>query len=140
VIHNDTRSTKCKCYNIAFVLRCTKFYLCYFPLKPFCLLQFSTLTLNVHCVICHEGTESIVIVYCFFNFGARWVGELTPRPGRFSSGNDPGSVLLDLGGPKDQPERVRESSPPPGFYPQTVQPERFSTATKLFRPTAPMLN
>jgi len=30
-----------------------------------------------------------VQLYSFFNFGARWGGWSTPRPGRFTTGKDP---------------------------------------------------
>jgi hypothetical protein len=48
-----------------------------------------------------------------------------PRPGRFTPGNDPVSIVEEtgwVGGPQGRSGRVRKISPPPGFDPRTVQP------------------
>jgi len=51
-------------------------------------------------------------------------GWLKPRPNRFTSGKDPVLYQLyrRLGGPQSRSGLVRKNSPPPGFYPRTVQP------------------
>ena len=38
-----------------------------------------------------------VQLYSFFNFGARWGGRSTPRPGRFIPGKDPVPILQEDG-------------------------------------------
>ena len=50
-------------------------------------------------------------------------GWSTPRPGRFTPGEDTRCPLWRrLGGPQDRSRRVRKISPPPAFDPRTVQP------------------
>ena len=47
---------------------------------------------------------------------------LRTRPGRFNSGKETRYPLhRSLGGPQGQSVRVQEISPPPGFFPRTVQ-------------------
>ena len=53
--------------------------------------------------------EGKVKVYSFFNFGDRWGGWLTPRPGRFTPGKETRYPLYRrLGGPQDRSGRVRK--------------------------------
>ena len=57
------------------------------------------LKVKVHPIICHEGTEGELI----YNFTSSLtsalagVGWLTPRPGRFTRGNDPVSIVQGAG-------------------------------------------
>jgi hypothetical protein len=48
-------------------------------------------------------------------------GWSTPRPGRFTPGNDPYPLYRSLGGPQARSGRLRKISPAPGFDPRTVQ-------------------
>ena len=62
-------------------------------------------------------------LYSFFNFGARWVGWSTPRPGRFTPGKETRYPLYRrLGGSQGRFGQMRKISPPPGFHPRAVQP------------------
>jgi hypothetical protein len=52
-------------------------------------------------------------------------GWLTPRPGRFTPANKPGTNCIGgwrLGGPQGRSGRKRKITPQPGFDPLTVQP------------------
>ena len=62
-----------------------------------------------------RGAE--VLLYSFFNLGARWGVWSTPRPGRFDAGKDlvPIAKEADLDG-------CGKSRSPPGFDPRAVQP------------------
>ena len=62
-------------------------------------------------------------LYSFFNLGARRVGWLTPRPGRFTPGKDTQYPLYrTLGGPQGRSRRLRTISPLSGFHPRTLEP------------------
>ena len=49
-------------------------------------------------------------------------GWSTPRPGHFTSSNDPIPIVQRQGGPQGRSSKVRNISLPPGFDPRTVQP------------------
>ena len=62
-------------------------------------------------------------LYSFFNLGARRVGWLTPRPGRFTPGKDTQYRLYRrLGENPGRYRQVRRISLRPGFDSRTVQP------------------
>jgi hypothetical protein len=75
----------------------------------------------------HNGMLAVKIVevylHSFFNFGARWGGWSTPRPGRFTPGKESRYPLYRrLRGPQGRSGQGQRISPPPGFDPRTVQP------------------
>jgi hypothetical protein len=68
-----------------------------------------------------RGVEEYI--YSFFNFGPRWGGWSTPRPGRFTPGKETRYPFYRrLGGPQARSGRVRKISPLLGFDPRIVQP------------------
>ena len=61
--------------------------------------------------------------FCFFNFGPRWGGWLTPLPGLFTPGNEARyPSYRRLGGTQGLCGQVRKISPPPGFDRRTIKP------------------
>ena len=55
-----------------------------------------------HPRIYNQGPE----LNSFFNLGSRWGGWSTPRPGRFTPGKDPITIVQKLGGPQGRSGRV----------------------------------
>jgi hypothetical protein len=75
-------------------------------------------------------------LYSFFNLGARWGGWLTPRPGRFTPGQEIRYPFYRrLGGPQSWCKRVRKISPSLGLDPRTVHPTSSHYTDWANRPT-----
>ena len=61
--------------------------------------------------------------YSFFDLDPRWGGWSTPRPRRFTRGNETRYPLYRrMGGPQGRSGRVRKIPPPPRSDPRPVQP------------------
>ena len=60
-------------------------------------------------------------------------GWSTPRPGRFTLGNDPVPLYRRLGGPHGRSGRVRKISPPTGIRSPDPPARRVAIPTELFR-------
>jgi len=68
-----------------------------------------------------RGVE--LLLYSFFNLGARWGRWLRTRSGHFTPGKENGYLLYRrLGGPQRRSGRMREISLLAVFDPQAVQP------------------
>ena len=57
------------------------------------------------------------------------------RPGRFIPAVTRYPFYVRMGLPQDRPGRVLKISPPPGFHPQTVQPDYSQTGTQEVMPS-----
>jgi len=74
--------------------------------------------------------------YFFFNFGARWGGRSTPRPGRFTPGERPGTRCTGgWVGHSASLDGCGKSRSQLGFDPRTVQTVRVTIPTEISRPT-----
>jgi hypothetical protein len=74
----------------------------------------------------HEGPEEEYRCSCILSLTSALDagGWSTPRPGRFTPGNDPVPIVQEAGwAPQGRFRQVRKiSPPPPGFDPRTVKP------------------
>jgi hypothetical protein len=62
------------------------------------------------------------------------MGWLTPRPGRFTPGNDPEPIVQEAGKPQGQSGRVLKTSPPTGIR----SPDRPARSESLYRLSYPV--
>jgi hypothetical protein len=78
---------------------------------------------KIHPITGHEGPEGEYRYSCTLSLTSALdgVGWSTPRPGRFTPGNDPVPIVQETGWPQGRSGRVLKISPPPGFNPRTVQ-------------------
>jgi hypothetical protein len=86
----------------------------------------------------HRGSRGIALL--FHDHGIKRGEGSASRPARsLPSGKTRYPLHRRLGGPQGRSGQVRKISPPPGFYPRTVQPVASRYTDSATRPTVKLL-